>query len=162
MQLILNGGRVGTVRLLREQTVAMMTANQIGVLTVEEQPSVSPDILRPFPLGAGKDQFGFGFQIERPPASPDMRSVGSLSWGGVFNTHFWIDPHRSIAAVVLMQVARRASECRMKLCLEAESQVDRNGCRPVFRTIRPIACWRAFCPFSAAWRSNCSWAGRWR
>ena len=104
MQLILNGGRVGTVRLLREQTVAMMIANQIGALTVEEQPSVTPEIIRPFPLGAGKDQFGFGFQIERPPASPGMRSVGSLSWGGVFNTHFWIDPHRSIAAVVLMQV----------------------------------------------------------
>ena len=32
-----------------------------------------------------------------------MRSIGSLSWGGIFNTHFWIDPHRSMAAVVLMQ-----------------------------------------------------------
>jgi CubicO group peptidase (beta-lactamase class C family) len=33
-----------------------------------------------------------------------MRSAGSLSWGGIFNTHFWIDPQRGIAAVVLMQV----------------------------------------------------------
>ena len=104
MQVILNRGRLGTVRLLREQTVTMMTANQIGVLNVEEQPSVSPEFLRPFPLGAGKDKFGFGFQIEQPPASPGMRSAGSLSWGGVYNTHFWIDPQRSVAAVVLMQV----------------------------------------------------------
>ncbi len=104
MQLILNGGRIGTVRLLREHTVTMMTTNQIGALTVVEQPSVSPEILRPFPSGAGKDKFGFGFQIEQPPASPGMRSAGSVSWGGVFNTHFWIDPRRSVAAVVLMQV----------------------------------------------------------
>jgi len=30
--------------------------------------------------------------------------VGSLRWGGIYSTHFWIDPQRSIAAVVLMQV----------------------------------------------------------
>jgi CubicO group peptidase (beta-lactamase class C family) len=104
MQMILNRGRLGTVRLLREQTVTMMAANQIGVLTVEEQPSLSPEFLRPFPIGAGKDKFGFGFQIEQPPASPGLRSAGSLSWGGVYNTHFWIDPQRSMAAVVLMQL----------------------------------------------------------
>ncbi len=104
MQLILNRGRAGAARLLREQTVAMMTTNQIGALTISEQPSVSPDLLRPFPSGAGKDTFGFGFQIEEPPALPGMRSAGSLSWGGVFNTHFWIDPHRMVGAVVLMQV----------------------------------------------------------
>jgi hypothetical protein len=35
----------------------------------------------------------------------------------------------------------------MKLCLEAESQANRNGNRPGFRAILPIAQWRAFCPF---------------
>jgi len=32
-----------------------------------------------------------------------MRPVGSLSWGGLFNTKFWIDPQNEIAAVLLMQ-----------------------------------------------------------
>jgi methyl acetate hydrolase len=104
MQMILNRGRLGTTRLVNAQTVAMMTTNQLGPLTIPEQPSTMPALARPFPIGAGKDTFGFGFQIEARPATAGMRSAGSLSWGGIFNTHFWIDPQRSIAAVVLMQV----------------------------------------------------------
>jgi methyl acetate hydrolase len=103
-QLFLNRGRLGHVRLLREQTFHLMTSNQIGTLTITEQPSADPTIARPFPFGAGKDKFGFGFQIEEAPASAGGRGVGSLSWGGIDNTHFWIDPRRSLAAVVLMQL----------------------------------------------------------
>jgi CubicO group peptidase (beta-lactamase class C family) len=33
-----------------------------------------------------------------------MRSAGSSSWGGISNTHFWIDPERQVAAAVLMQL----------------------------------------------------------
>jgi len=104
MQLFLNRGRVGTTRLLTERTIDLMTSNQIGSLRITEQSSADPAIARPFPIGAGKDAFGFGFQIEGRPAASGLRSAGSLSWGGIFNTHFWIDPRRSIAAVVLMQV----------------------------------------------------------
>ena len=104
MQLILNRGQLGRVRLLKDATVDVMTSNQIGTLTIAEQPSTNRSLALPFPIGAGKDRFGFGFQIETAPATPDLRSSGSLSWGGIFNTHFWIDPERSIGAVVLMQV----------------------------------------------------------
>ena len=31
------------------------------------------------------------------------RSAGSLSWGGINNTYFWIDPSRGTAGVILMQ-----------------------------------------------------------
>ena len=104
MQLILNRGQLGRVRLLKDATVDLMTSNQIRTLTIPEQPSTDHSLALPFPIGAGKDRFGFGFQIETAPAVPELRSAGSLSWGGIFNTHFWIDPERSIAAVVLMQV----------------------------------------------------------
>ena len=104
MQLFLNKGRVRSGRLLSERSIDLMTSNQLGPLKVAEQPSTNPAIARPFPFGGGKDTFGFGFQIEERPAVSGLRSVGSLSWGGIFNTHFWIDPHRSIAAVILMQV----------------------------------------------------------
>tara|TARA_B100000949_G_scaffold174857_1_gene155600 strand:- start:37 stop:213 length:177 start_codon:yes stop_codon:yes gene_type:complete len=33
-----------------------------------------------------------------------MRSVGSMAWGGLFNTKFWIDRDKNIAAVLLMQL----------------------------------------------------------
>jgi CubicO group peptidase (beta-lactamase class C family) len=34
---------------------------------------------------------------------PGKRSPGSLSWGGINNTFFWIDPTRGIAGVIMMQ-----------------------------------------------------------
>jgi len=104
MQVFLNRGRAGSTRLVSERTIDLMTTNQIGSVRIGEQSSTDPAISRSFPIGAGKDTFGFGFQIEERPAVAGMRSAGSLSWGGIFNTHFWIDPQRGIAAVVLMQV----------------------------------------------------------
>ena len=34
---------------------------------------------------------------------PGKRSSGSLSWGGINNTYFWIDRKRGVAGVILMQ-----------------------------------------------------------
>jgi CubicO group peptidase (beta-lactamase class C family) len=105
MQLILNAGRAGSVRLVSEATIQLMTSNQIGAMFVREQPSANLLFAKPFPFGGGKDKFGFGFQIETPPLAADgLRTAGSLSWGGIQNTHFWIDPKQQIAAAVLMQV----------------------------------------------------------
>jgi CubicO group peptidase (beta-lactamase class C family) len=64
-----------------------------------------PERTRPFPIGAGRDKFGLGFQITAAdPKYAQFRSPGSLSWGGINNTHFWIDPDRRIGGIVLMQV----------------------------------------------------------
>lgn len=103
MQVFLNRGRAGSTRLVNEGTIDLMISNQLGSVKVTEQHSTLPAFALSFPLGAGKDTFGFGFQIEERPAPSGLRSAGSLSWGGIFNTHFWIDPQQSIAAVVLMQ-----------------------------------------------------------
>jgi len=115
MQLFLNGGRAGQRRLVSEKTIRMMTSNQIGALTVVQQPIADPFRARPFPIGSGKDTFGFGFQIEAAPREPGMRSVGSYSWGGIYNTHFWIDPERQIGAVVLMQLLPYYDEAAMNV-----------------------------------------------
>ena len=107
MQLFLNGGRAGTVRLVTDSTIRQMLSNQIGRVVVEEQPSTDPTLAQPFPFGGGKDKFGFGFQIEVASAghaNPGLRAPGSGSWGGIDNTHFWIDPRTGVAAAVLMQV----------------------------------------------------------
>jgi methyl acetate hydrolase len=34
---------------------------------------------------------------------PGKRSAGSLIWGGINNTYFWVDQSRGIAGVILMQ-----------------------------------------------------------
>jgi CubicO group peptidase (beta-lactamase class C family) len=102
-QMILNGGRAGATRILSEKSVKLMSQNQTGPVLVELQPDANKELTKPFPLGAGHDKFGFGFQI----ASGDphgYRSAGSLSWAGIFNTEFWIDPVKKIGGVQMMQL----------------------------------------------------------
>jgi CubicO group peptidase (beta-lactamase class C family) len=105
VRMLLNGGALDGKRFLSAQSVRMMGENAIGSIFVEEQPAVVPDRTRPMPLGAGKDKFGLGFQIaSNDPAMAKFRSPGSLSWAGLYNTEFWIDPVRNIGAIQMMQV----------------------------------------------------------
>ncbi len=103
MQLVLGRGERAGVRLLSEGSVAEMTRDQLGELglTVVEQPGTDPARASPFPLGAGRDGFGLGFQVA--VGAPDGRPDGALSWAGVYNTHFWIDPADGLGVVVLTQ-----------------------------------------------------------
>jgi len=104
MRLILNRGLGDDgVRFLAADTVDLMAQNHIGDLRVELMPAADPAMSRPFPLGAGADTFGLGFQITAEHDSATMRSPGSLSWAGINNTQFWIDPDAGIGAVLLMQ-----------------------------------------------------------
>jgi CubicO group peptidase (beta-lactamase class C family) len=104
MRMLLNGGRLGKVRLLSEHSVQLMAENQIGAVFVSRQPVGIPAFTKPFPLGAGRDKFGLGFQIAaQSPDAATYRRAGSLSWAGLFNTEFWVDPHSGIAGVLLMQ-----------------------------------------------------------
>jgi CubicO group peptidase (beta-lactamase class C family) len=104
MRMLLNGGSLNGVQILRPETVALMGENHIGDLFVETQEPGLPMTLA-FPLGAGRDKFGLGFQITADDERyAGFRAPGSLSWAGAHNTHFWIDPSRGIAAAVMMQL----------------------------------------------------------
>jgi len=83
--------------------VKLMGENHIGAVRVELQPTANAALSRPFPLGAGRDTFGLGFQVTGPHTDPLARSPGSLAWAGIFNTEFWIDPARGIGGILLMQ-----------------------------------------------------------
>ena len=104
MQMLLHEGRApnGT-RLLSADSVKQMSRTQTGNVRVELQPTANEAVSEPFPLGAGRDTYGLGFQVTGSPGDPGMRSPGSLSWAGIFNTEFWIDPSRKICAVLMMQ-----------------------------------------------------------
>lgn len=103
IQMFLNRGRApdGT-RLLSEATVQLIGQNHSRVL-VELQPTTNPALSQPFPLGAGRDSYGLGFQVTGPHSDPFARSPGSMAWAGIFNTEFWIDPARGIGGILLMQ-----------------------------------------------------------
>jgi len=126
MQLFLNGGQAGAARLVKDSTIRQMMSNQIGRVVVVEQPSAEPALAKPFPFGGGKDKFGLGFQIEVAPAnhaSTGLRAPGSGSWGGIDNTHFWIDPRTGIAAAVLMQVLPYYDEAAIDVLRSVERLV---------------------------------------
>lgn len=104
IQLFLNSGiSPDGVRILKEESICIMGANQLGSVRVSLQEGPVPLIARAFPLGAGRDMFGIGFQVTGKHDDPDIRSPGSLSWAGLLNTQFWIDREKGIGAVLLMQ-----------------------------------------------------------
>lgn len=105
VQMLLNGGRLGSARILSESSAKMMGDNHIGSIFVELQPDADAQRTRPFPLGAGHDKFGLGFQIaSNDPRYAKYRSPGSLSWAGLYNTEFWIDPVKHIGGIQMMKL----------------------------------------------------------
>jgi CubicO group peptidase (beta-lactamase class C family) len=103
IRLVLGQGETEGVRLLGAEWMAEMTRDQLENVTVTEQPGAVPALSAPFPLGAGRDGFGLGFQVAKA-TGPGERAPGSLSWAGLRNTHFWIDPTNGIGVVLLTQV----------------------------------------------------------
>jgi CubicO group peptidase (beta-lactamase class C family) len=126
LQLFLNRGRHHGRQIVSERALDLMTSNQIGSLTVGRLASNDASVIGPFPFGVGKDKFGLGFQIETEPSAPGMRSPGSLSWSGVFNTYFWIDPRKRIAAVLLMQLLPANDERSVDLLRKFEALIYRH------------------------------------
>jgi len=127
MQMILNGGRLGSAKILTESSVYVMSENNIGSIFVELQPDADKQRTKPFPLGAGHDKFGFGFQIASDdPQYATYRSPGSLSWAGIYNTEFWIDPVKHIGAVQMMQMLPFYDEGALRTLRDFEALVYRS------------------------------------
>jgi CubicO group peptidase (beta-lactamase class C family) len=104
MQMILHRGRGPAGRqILKPETVAMMSSNQIGELSAGRLKSFQPDRSSDVDLHAGADdKWGLGFLINTVPY-PGGRSAGSLAWAGIANTFYWIDPKQGICATIMMQ-----------------------------------------------------------
>lgn len=127
MQMILNGGRLGAAKILTENSVRMMSQNNIGSIFVELQPDADKLRTKPFPLGAGHDKFGLGFQIASDdPQYAKYRSPGSLSWAGIYNTEFWIDPVKHIGAVQMMQMLPFYDDGALRALRDFEAAVYEN------------------------------------
>jgi CubicO group peptidase (beta-lactamase class C family) len=94
-------GELDGVRLLKPETVAQMTSNQLA------------PPLWPLEIGGDVSQgegygLGVGVIVEASPESL-AGSVGTYDWGGSWNTDFWVDPVRDLSAIYMVQLQPRPS-----------------------------------------------------
>ncbi len=93
-QMLLNGGELFGHRVLRAETVAQMTKNQL------------PKHIRHIAIAQPRDGFGFGlgfYVVVKESRWDPAAVVGEYGWAGAASTHFWISPKHELAVVVLQQ-----------------------------------------------------------
>ena len=85
-QMMLDGGKAGSTRLLSRKSVELMSRDQLG--------KISPD-----------QGFGLGFGVEgvKAPLS-ELGSPGEFNWGGFFYTAFSIDPKEQMVVIFMAQL----------------------------------------------------------
>ena len=125
LRMLLNRGTLNGKRILSERSVKTIFENHMGSVVVQPQESANQTLSRNFPVGAGKDRWGLGFQLAAEKQA-DRRSPGSGTWAGIFNTHFFIDPSKEIGVVVMMQTLPFYDEASMKVYAGVEEAVYRN------------------------------------
>ncbi|MBE0676826.1 MAG: beta-lactamase family protein [Bacteroidales bacterium] len=87
-QAIMNGGVYNDVRILKEETVALMQSNQLDSLQWSDYST-----------------FGYGFSVDRRRNDDGTAGeITGLGWAGAFNTWFTINPADSIVAIIMSQV----------------------------------------------------------
>ncbi len=101
-QMILHDGTFNGARVLRPETVALMSANAMGALSCNPMESAKPGSTNDVDYLAGM-KWGLSFLINPEPL-PTGRSAGSLAWAGLANSYYWIDRTRGVAGVYATQV----------------------------------------------------------
>jgi CubicO group peptidase (beta-lactamase class C family) len=87
-QMLENGGELDGHRIVKPESIALMTTNQIGRLTA---------------LGFAKYGLGFGLVIGSG-TDGGKPALNRYFWGGIFSTNFWVDPRHDLVAVIMTQV----------------------------------------------------------
>jgi CubicO group peptidase (beta-lactamase class C family) len=88
-QMMLHRGEYNGRRIVSESAVATMTTLQTGDLTTGFTPGMG---------------FGFGWAVVREPQGVTaMLSPGTYGHGGAFGTQGWIDPHKDLFVILLIQ-----------------------------------------------------------
>lgn len=91
--MLLNKGSFNGRRVLRPESVELMTRNHIGTLFAEWIP--------PFTAGHG---FGLMVRVVEDPKNINGRTVGAFGWGGAYGTESWAEPALDLAGVLFIQM----------------------------------------------------------
>jgi methyl acetate hydrolase len=103
-RMLLAGGTLDGVQVLKPETVKLMASNAIGELEVPRMRSNNPLLALEVETFPGQvKKWGLTFLINTEDAE-GFRAAGSLTWGGIHNSFFWIDLKTRITAVAMMQI----------------------------------------------------------
>ena len=95
MQMLVNGGTLGGVRILSRKSVELMTSNQLG-------PDIRTQGWSYYP-GPGYG-YGFGLAVRKTlGVSPQIGSVGDYFIEGLYGTFAFADPSEQLVAVFMIQ-----------------------------------------------------------
>jgi len=104
LQALLHGGMFKGTRILKPETVALMGENHIGGLNAGVLRTNNPPLTNDVDLFPGQTvRWGLGYMLT-PEPGPNGRSAGSVTWAGIFNTYYWLDPVRHVAGVIMTQI----------------------------------------------------------
>ena len=71
----------------------------------------------------GQDiRWGLGYMMNLQ-AGPNGRSAGTFSWGGLFNTHYWLGPAKKVTGLIMTQILPFADAKAVKLYGQLEAGV---------------------------------------
>jgi methyl acetate hydrolase len=100
LQVLLQDGR----GILKPETVALMGENHIGGLQAGILKTNNPPLTNDVDLFPGQPvRWGLGYMLT-PEPGPNGRSPGSVTWAGIFNTYYWLDPVKRVAGVIMTQI----------------------------------------------------------
>ena len=93
-QMLLNGGEFGGERLLKKETVKLMTQDHLGELSETSGAWYLP--------GKGYG-FGLGVAVRKEKKADMDGTVGDCWWEGIAGTGFWVDPQKELVAIIMIQ-----------------------------------------------------------
>lgn len=94
-QMMLNRGELNGVRIIKPETVDLMTQNHVDQRLLPL--SFNGIFAEP------KDGFGFGLGYCINMNNNEFGSVGDFGWGGLADTYCWIDPKEQIVGILMQQ-----------------------------------------------------------
>ena len=123
LQMLLNGGSGNGARILRPETVALMGKNHTGNTPCGVLKTAMPTRSNDVDFFPGAEiRWGLGYMLNMQPG-PNGRSAGTVSWGGIFNTYYWLDPSKRVTGLIMTQVLPFADPRVVKLYGQFEGAV---------------------------------------
>ena len=126
IRMILNNGAGNGNQILKPETVQAMSRNQMGDCRVCKLPTTNPTVSLDAEFFPGMPKtWGLTFMINSEQA-PTGRSANSLSWAGLANSYYWIDPAKGIGGVFMTQILPFVDQRALALYLDFETAVYEN------------------------------------